>query len=358
MKRIVFYYCSVELAGAENQIIRLCNGFIDLGFDVYVCDTQPSIIKQHCVAVKLIKPGEYLSHCDVAVYFMSDLLQAETDLNIGNISNRVIWNVHPDNAYWHLPKAKRLQDIFSFNQTFFRIAVNLIYPFKYKKIFHLLNVYKDSIYFMDDYNLVTFQKLFPDVERPRYLPIISEAPMDTHIHSFQNNTCSILFIGRLVDFKVKPLILFIKELASCGVFNNYLINVVGTGPSITQLKKLPTFANIKINFYGNLYGDELSALIAKASVAFAMGTSSLDLAGRGLPVILSPFGTNRTLGYCWLHETNKYDTLHSLENPQHSLHDMLTVLETDYDDLSVRHQAYVKEHHCLEKFIEKIATVI
>ena len=115
------------------------------------------------------------------------------------------------------------------------------------------------------------------------LPAFSEGS-DVHVKT--HNDKKIIFIGRLVDFKFASLFAmfnFIKRNPS------YQLSVVGSGDKQRALNYMQEhqIPKANIHFLGEIAYSDLPRVIADHSIGYAAGTSIIECAKQGIPVIMA-----------------------------------------------------------------------
>lgn len=349
-KKIALYYDSVEVAGAETQLITLANYFINDGHEVYLYDNDKNIISARCPGIVSMRYGEYLHSCDYFIYFMSHILEVECNTNINIVGKEIVWNVHPDNIYWVFPIMSSARKIL--NSFFLNLMMRLIHPKQHYKVVKKIKKNNLVCVFMDGMNYRSFNYLFPELVRPLYLPIcVNPFKKDIAFDKINNKTKKILFLGRLVDFKVRPLLNLLKFLDGVNGYD-FEIKIVGTGPCESELRKF-TSSNIRVSFLGNLYEDELDKVVGSCNMAFSMGTAALDLALKRIPVLLSPIKGDVTK-YCWLYQTKFNNMAVTKINALLDIDEVLENLKDDREFIIQKNYNYVLSNHAVKNVVRII----
>jgi len=115
------------------------------------------------------------------------------------------------------------------------------------------------------------------------LPSFSEAQRDEEADP---NAKSIIWIGRIVDFKIPAVCAMIEFLSKHPA---YTLTIVGSGATAqidAALRKFGVDAT-RIRFIGELPYDKIRDEIVKHSVGYAMGTSLVELARYRIPVVIA-----------------------------------------------------------------------
>jgi hypothetical protein len=100
------------------------------------------------------------------------------------------------------------------------------------------------------------------------------------------NTKKILWIGRIVNFKIPSLLAMIDYLS---LNKEYSLTIVGNG-DIKRIKQYIIKKNIdqhRITFLGEVPPFSLKEIVEEHSIGYAMGTSVIEIAKYGKPVILA-----------------------------------------------------------------------
>lgn len=124
-----------------------------------------------------------------------------------------------------------------------------------------------------------------DIPENYIVPLPSFVEMKENIFRTFNNK-KIIWIGRLVDFKI-PSIISMIEFVSCNT--EYSLTIVGDGnkkPLFDYLKKI-SMDITRVNFAGEVPYHELGEIIKNHSIGYGMGTSLIELAKYRIPVVIA-----------------------------------------------------------------------
>lgn len=125
------------------------------------------------------------------------------------------------------------------------------------------------------------------------IPLEYIVPLPTIVNSFDNSVIkkdlvdkSIIWIGRLVDFKFPALFAMFEYINKN---KEYSLTVVGSGDQkkIKKYIKNNKIDTSRINFIGQINYSDLEKTISKHSIGYATGTSIIEIAQMGLPVIMA-----------------------------------------------------------------------
>lgn len=102
----------------------------------------------------------------------------------------------------------------------------------------------------------------------------------------EGNNHKIIWVGRLVDFKIPALIAMVDFLAST---SDYRLTIVGDGDRTELLARMKErdLAPDRVNFVGEVPYAQLGEIICGHSIGYAMGTSLIELAKFQIPVVIA-----------------------------------------------------------------------
>jgi hypothetical protein len=354
--KIAIYYDSVELAGAENLYINLARKFLIEGHEVLVFDNKKKLISKNAKGSIALNFDDELAYVDLLIHSMSDVLNVEARLNVGDIKKILVWNIHPDNIYGIMRFGFRLQKMFK-SATVSSALIHLFNFTRIKKIKNLLKRDNVSVVFMDGQNKKKFTRLMGQEIQNKYLPIpFNITPFTSNasnnFRSESNKEFNLLMLGRLVDFKIRPLLNFIDKFGEG--YGRLNVTVVGSGPMLSFINDYKLPANVKINVVGNKYGSDLFEYINKNDFAFAMGTAALDLAMCEIPVLLSPIGDECPGESCWLYQVVDCNTAYTSESPKLTWDHILNDLMCSRNEIVIKNRSHVLAHHNIDAIYKKI----
>lgn len=203
----------------------------------------------------------------------------------------VFWNLHVNNSLVDIPILTNFIRKRPFSKAFRWFTKIPIVNYSYTDLTNYLAL-KDGLVFMEnsikEFLTMTSKSLnIKDCPRvPLYFPIFDK----TINYSFNKKKgLSVLYLGRLVDFKVGPLVSLMNDLVSLN-FDKVNLFVVGNGPLKNYLKELSYQLGLQTTFLDELNQSEIKAVVKKFKInlGVAMGTSILELINIGIPV----FGVN------------------------------------------------------------------
>lgn len=324
-------------------------------------------IDQNLVNLVIYDEKNYLLIPDNAIVIFQSMTPWSIFQNLKYNENTrfLFWNCHPFNL---IPTLPGLRDVMSSNLLLSRIILKTIlrnYQKKMKNFIELISA-NNSLLFMDNTNLKTTEEyLNLKVKNINYLPIPGKNfGVDNILRSslLKDNEINFTWIGRIVDFKYYILKHFLEELDK--INNNFIFNItiVGEGDYLQSLKDLCSkLKNLNIQFINFIEPFKLEEYIKHNSdIILGMGTSALDGASIGVPVILLDISYKNVSNdyiFNWLFNTKNYNlgkliTYKKISSRNNSLIDMISDIITDYESLSQNTLDYYKENHSLPKIAD------
>ena len=156
----------------------------------------------------------------------------------------------------------------------------------------------------------------------------------------RENNHKIIWIGRIVDFKLPALYVMLHFIARR---KDYSLTVIGDG-ALDEVKRYLETNNIpqdNITYLGKVDYENLGSVIKQHSIGYAMGTSIIEIGKYGLPVIMA-FGSpdyklfsSDICGGLYSHQSrgNVGDTLFypKHKDPVEFIDDTIKEIESDYN---------------------------
>lgn len=190
-------------------------------------------------------------------------------------------------------------------------------------------------------------------------------PILKHINSINNHR--ILFIGRIVDFKIPGLCVMLNYINR---HKEYSLTVVGDGDmkTIKNYIKKKKIDDSRISFLGQISYNNLVSIIKQHSIGYAMGTSGIEICKYGLPVIMALSNPKHQLFkkeicgglYANCVRGNVGDNLFAGENEEEQplLENVMNDLERNYYNSAVNCYEYVKKEYGLTKNMQSYISII
>ena len=183
----------------------------------------------------------------------------------------------------------------------------------------------------------------------------------------KENNKKIIFIGRLVDFKFASLFAMFNYIKRNPTYH---LTVVGNGDKERALNYINEngIPSENIHFAGEVAYSELPKIISEHSIGYAAGTSIIECAQQGIPVIMAlqynankPFKRDICGGV--FYNTTKGNLgedmcIFSEEAIETTIDDSIKEIETDYALAAKRCYEYVQNEYSNEKNFEEYLTHI
>lgn len=170
---------------------------------------------------------------------------------------------------------------------------------------------KYGLLFMDEMNLKFNSSFYNLLFRKQFLPIPIEIIKENTVYSGnRNKVIRLVTVSRLDNEKLHYLINLIDYVDKYRSI--FTLKIVGTGAHGFLLKKLVENRNINnVSFEGRIAnGIELDSFLKyNSDIGIAMGTSVLEFAKLGIPVIMTGpyFKNSNSVKYIWFHDTTNFD---------------------------------------------------
>jgi hypothetical protein len=277
----------------------------------------------------------------------------------------LFWTLHPDNLVPVLLPVSGLRNLQYKYYWFYRALGSIFYRSTQKKLkdFVELCLEKKALYFMDETNLNKTNKyLGLNIHDVDFLPVpaADAAKFKTQRSTDMPAQLSFCWIGRLCDWKAYILMYTIRCLSevAASLKTPVVYYVIGNGDFYDAVKRSgvghPFF---RLELMGALSPKEVDEFLMKrVDVVTAMGTSALEGARSGIPVILLDFSyypVKVNYKFRWLYNAVNFDLAHEigpsdLEKNNRSLEEMVREVIEDYPRLSERTRSYFIDHHAIE----------
>jgi glycosyltransferase involved in cell wall biosynthesis len=182
----------------------------------------------------------------------------------------------------------------------------------------------------------------------------------------QNNH-KILFIGRIVDFKIPGLCVMLNYINR---HKEYSLTVIGSGDkkNIDEYIDKNNIDTSRIEFIGQVDYSKLGDIIKQHSIGYAMGTSVIEICRYGLPAIMALSTPEHQLFkkdicgglYANCVRGNVGDNLFAgeSEDEQPLLEDIMAELEQNYEASASACYEYIKNDYDFTRNIERYLSII
>jgi len=363
---IVFFYPSRVVGGAEFLFSRLTE-YLSQEHNCYIVDysdgiyrkINPTLSEENYITYEeqLTLPEE--SHI---VSYPSEINRLQKCLkNNKNVSNLLLWSVHPDNFENTIP----------FKRVNKKLMQQICYPCIKESIYTLLD--NNALVFMDGGINERYEMLYGcDKERlnaDNYLPIpivMQEEADEANLEVTDNTHINICWLGRLSEEKTYPLLKVIEDL---NMIENIKINfdIIGEGSQEYMLDSLEISKHITSRKLGTIV-DDLDRQLKKYDLLFAMGTSMLEGGRLKIPTILvdgSYTKMSKNYKYKWIFDTKDF-VLGSFEISKYTKNNKLTMFDiieaikdkTKSKEIAYMCYDYVKQNHAIENISQQLVSYI
>jgi hypothetical protein len=222
----------------------------------------------------------------------------------------------------------------------------------------------DAVIFMEQSGIKYFNQTLDMFTINDIIPVPVSPPsckfkyLDSDRH--EQKVINLGYIGRSVDWKVKPLNKILKD------FNTLNVCVelhVFTNDLVEFQEYLKLADDISVTYYEGISGKELEEILIKnVELGFSMGLSALEIAKLGIPTILADFSMTefpQSYKYQWLHETSQGclgQDVSLIENwkGRKSLKEILYEYNDDIESISCISLEFVNNVHNINNVAEKL----
>lgn len=362
---IYLFYPSKIIGGAEFLFFRTALLLEKSGRDVVLFDIEGGWLSNNVDSLgikKIIYNGKKIELNDQDILITTSNLMYNLDLFFKKSDAKILfWTIQPYNILFNFSNGKKtLRNIFISTYTKICESSHVDY----------LNelISKNSIVAMDgECNKVL--KKFYGLKYNEFLPIYIDSESFNRLANIKelHNIVEAIWIGRIdLEFKIYILKKVIKDLNELCENKKYRVNfnIVGDGPGYEILKNFSNeIKNISINFLGEKHGDDLTELIMNQNIGFAMGTSALDIAAKGIPTVLLDFSYTELENnkYRWIFESSDAVTGRDIALLEQSEYDEMYTIKEVFSQLFAQYSTkaelsykYVSLNHSSENVLDKL----
>lgn len=197
------------------------------------------------------------------------------------------------------------------------------------------------------------------------VPLPTSTFTDYDFHPKNNK--KILWIGRIVDFKIPPMLVLLNFLKRNPDFS---LSIVGYGEEATirNYIKDNCIDPAQVTFLGKVEYSKLGEIINEHSIGYAMGTSIIEIAKYGLPVVMALANSNYkpfksdicgdTFYHSNMGDVGVAYNLSGREEDFPLIDDVMHYIVENYDSEARKTYENVRENYDLEKGINKYLRLI
>ncbi len=359
--KIIFFYPSLKIGGAQLLFIRCARELsylkkFEIVYIDYIEGFAKNILKNFNVDI-IIYSKEIKTYLpDNSIIILPLLFIDQINLLFEFNSNNVkflFWSIQPE-SFTHKITWHNKITLLPWTKTKIKISLKKLHT-------------NGNLKFMDYNNYYPLhQKLNLNLSKIEYLPVPiddSEIISPNEISTKKDfNTLSFLWLSRLDYDKTNTLISIMNELEIISYKYQVTLYICGTGNNEISVRKIANNYEYNIDFIGLKYGNKLNNFIDNnVDIGIAMGTSILEIAKRGKPVIVQGILKNihkakELNNYILLHESNGY----SLASPDNVTSEMgsfiskVNQIVNNYDESAKDSYNYVINNHLLSYTVKKL----
>lgn len=230
-----------------------------------------------------------------------------------------------------------------------------------------------SLWFMDDTGMFNLANDFDlQIEKPVFVPIPVIVPRGNSYMNRKSHSAEALqltYIGRSVDWKMKPLKKILSDIVEVKSLKEILFTVVvDDARAMKEMIELDRFggvSNFTLKIMENLNPSDINEFLMQYSdLHFAMGTAALDAAKLGIPTIVMDYSPKELPGdytYSWLFEVKDFSLGKNLLKrsalPGLSMKELLDKVNSDplfIPQVSSLSHDYVLKAHDVKNIVNEI----
>lgn len=357
--RLIFYYESEEIGGAQLLLARLADYLYKEGMLVsYICSEKGFLHKylnttSNIEFINIENINSYLFSSNDLIITPLSYIKRVMQIGISNGNVRLFfWDMHPYNyiEFTVFSFFYKKQNVFS--AIFKKLEKSFIE--KYSRNLESLEN-SGSLGFMCKKNLNYNKVFFGANVQERYLPICLDVPSFRE-NMFNFGTEKYIRIGWISRLDIDKVILLNDLIDSCirDIQNTDIklkIIIIGSGQARESVKRSPF---LTIDFAGEMLKTELDDfLIKNVDCGFSVGTAALEFAKLSIPTFLVggtdavDFYANKSRKYLPIHYSKNYDI--AVETYHYDqcldLTNCLAMLKRDYHVTSKKSYQHVLQNH-------------
>jgi len=390
-RMIVLYNVNHYLGGGETLFVRFCD-YLDSIDEPYIAIcAEGSFIQQKLAASPSVKGKVVALSGDLDYFYLKKDAQAALlakvsasigaqnevkfvtfcmrDLHLARALSHQVANISISHLILHV------QDDLYLGQTLFDKAA---YALTKKRAFRnkaLINFNRALLKQINDNNgLICMAQVIADhwertfglhVPKNRIVPLPSFSEAEPGTGAEANNK-SIIWIGRIVDFKIPAVCAMVEFLSKR---TDYTLTIVGSGATAQIDEAIRKFGvdPARIRFIGELPYDKIREEIVKHSIGYAMGTSLVELARYRIPVIVALASYDHALfdkpicGGLFFDKPLGCDgsELMNSDGPDIAeVTDVVQAVEADYLGVAAKCYEYAKTHYSVAENFSRYVEII
>ncbi|EBU4088990.1 glycosyltransferase family 4 protein, partial [Salmonella enterica] len=329
---IAIFHPSHHLGGTEILFSRLIDELVRTGFSVSVIDYGDGVLKNNLrkkgVAYydyEICREGENwrdLVRANIFVVSARNIIRyLFLCINHKQYNTRVMfWQLHPSELYsGQFPFTARVKKILGYNglRFFLQLMPGI------RGVCQLINELSisNNLRIMDEACYMESTWILNCKLKKNYLPLLTGMKeikiQKGHYYKRPCKVKNIAIISRLEEFKTYGVIKAIEDILD--INDKIYIHVVGDGKDRLLIENIFKSKN-RVFFYGFINNLELNQFFCEHAIdiLFAMGTSALEGASRGIPTVRLPCLDKPLIKknvYKFIHDQNGYSLGEYLDTP-------------------------------------------
>lgn len=359
MIKNIFFYCPSKKIGGEQQLYIRCATYLVTHTDAkvfyvdYTDGYAQEVLSEKVIRIDKGHLSTYKFEEDTLFIIALSYIDKYYELfNVNDLPQGfrfLFWSLQPYNLT---------------GKILIRNKYNLLLPWQKKQFRDILYPLCNSgiIRIMDYNNYYTLHQVFGlNLNEIDYLPVPIDDDYIRNAESISfSRTCtdkmSFLWLSRIDHDKKHTLMTIVNELNIVNRSHPCRLYIVGDGNALEEIRRFASDKEVEIIFVGRCFGDKLDSLIdTKVDVGVGMGTSGLEIAKRGKPVIMKmvmkkTYEAGVVNDYIFLHQEYGY----SLGSPdfyvegQSYFASKVEELLSDYSTCAKKDYEYTKKSHSIE----------
>ncbi len=369
---VTFFFPYHLVSGVPFLFARMAQALGARGYDCIVVDYPNGCLAnltQGAPGVRLMpfEAGESLRVPADSLLVMQGILPAtlRPELNIAPETRVAFWVLHAMNFVQTLIPTtwgRHLQTRYPSVQ---HLANHTVMRMHTKRLGSFLEEVhcQHSLWFMDGSTLDTTRRyLDVALSDPTLLPVLVDVPADNPRRLSEKQPLTAAWLGRLDDFKVSILNHTLRaiERHAAARGQEVVMRVVGEGP-LEQQVVTPNPRHVIMERLGTLTGDSLTRALSSSDVLFAMGTSALEGARRGVPTVLLDYSYGAVPAHYrfrWLFTADRDELGRLIDadlvGPEGgTVSPIFDALALDAAGLSQKSFEYCRDHHSIDCGVER-----
>jgi glycosyltransferase involved in cell wall biosynthesis len=308
-KTIIFYFPFRGVGGVSTLFLRLAREMSGT-YDVYIADYSDGYMSKNIPKnVTLIPVDDNPKFPpDATIIFQAFLPWRFPFINeIGQNTKILFWGLHPKNFDPRIINSMNKNRVYALVAN----AVNLLAVSRKKKLAKFVRYLhsQNALLFQDRESIRSIKSMLSvDLQDVTFTPVpMPGVPLRKS--ELTQSVTTFAWIGRICDFKYTILIHVISRLAlTSKLMGPIELLIVGEGEYLEQVKNVAFKLEsdvYKITFLGIINENEIPYfLVDRVDFLFAMGTSAIEGARVGVPVLLTDYS------YCAVKGTYKFNFFH------------------------------------------------